>query len=58
MLDETDYGKYIVMSDGGNIDSIELKKRMYSKLRDEMEYILGQSVYPLSGFVDHMMHYY
>jgi V-type H+-transporting ATPase subunit d len=58
VLDETDYGKYIVMADGGNIDSIELKKRMYSKLRDEMEYILGQSVYPLSGFIDHMMHYY
>jgi len=29
VLDETDYGKYIIMNDGGKLDSIELKKRMY-----------------------------
>jgi len=25
VLDETDYGKYIIMNDGGRLDSIELK---------------------------------
>jgi len=42
-LDETDYGKYIIMNDGGRLDSIELKQRLYMKLRDEIEYIMGQS---------------
>jgi len=28
-LDETDYEKYIIMNDGGKLDSIDLKKKMY-----------------------------
>ena len=58
VLDDTDYGKYIISSEGGQIDSIELKKRMYSKLRDEIEYIMGQASEPLSTFMQMMMHYY
>jgi V-type H+-transporting ATPase subunit d len=51
VLDDTDYGKYIIMNEGGPIDSIELKKRMYQKLRDEIEYVMGQSMEPLSSFL-------
>jgi V-type H+-transporting ATPase subunit d len=41
VLDETDYGKYIIMNDGGKLDSIWLKQRLYLKLRDEIEYLMG-----------------
>lgn len=41
ILDETDYGKYIIQNDGGPIDVIQLKRNMYLKLRDEIEYIMG-----------------
>lgn len=58
VLDETDYGKYILMNDGGKLDSIELKKRLYLKLRDEIEYIMGQSSDDLQKFLQQMMHYY
>lgn len=51
VLDETDYGKYIVMNDGGPLDVNDLKRRLYGKLRDELEYTLGQATYPLSGFM-------
>jgi V-type H+-transporting ATPase subunit d len=57
-LDETDYGKYIIMNDGGRLDSIELKKRLYEKLRDEIEYLMGQSSDTLQSFMQQMMHYY
>ncbi len=40
ILDESDYGKYIVMNDG-QVDVNELKRRLYQKLRDEIEYIMG-----------------
>lgn len=58
VLDETDYGKYIVYQDGANLDVNELKRNLYMKLRDEIEYTLGQATYPLSGFMSQMMHYY
>ena len=58
VLDETDYGKYIVTNDGGPVDVNQLKKQMYSKLRDEIEYIMSQSSNPLSQFLDKMMHLY
>ena len=51
VLDDTDYGKYIIMNDGGRLDSIELKKRLYEKLRDELEYIMGQSSDTLQSFL-------
>jgi V-type H+-transporting ATPase subunit d len=40
ILDESDYGKYIIMNDG-QVDVNELKRRLYQKLRDEIEYIMG-----------------
>ena len=58
ILDDTDYKNYIISSDGSRIDSIELKKRMYQKLRDEIEYLMGQSTDPLQSFLQQMMHLY
>lgn len=58
VLDETDYGKYIIMNDGGRLDSIELKQKLYLKLRDEIEYLMGQATDDLSVFMQKMMHYY
>jgi len=57
-LDDTDYAKYLIVNDGGKMDSIELKSRLYQKLRDEIEYILGQTTGRLSQFLNIMMHYY
>lgn len=58
MLDETDYGKYIVTNEGGPVDVNQLKRQMYAKLRDEIEYIMSQSSAPLSQFLEKMMHCY
>jgi len=62
VLDETDYSKYLVGMnsgmDGKSLDSIELRQRLYQKLRDEMEYIMGQADEPLCSFLNIMMHNY
>lgn len=58
VLDETDYGKYIIMNEGGRMDSIDLKQRLYHKLRDEIEYLMGQATDDLSVFMQKMMHFY
>ena len=57
-LDETDYGKYVVQNDGGPVDVNLLKRNMYAKLRDEIEYIMANSAAPLSTFLEKMMHSY
>jgi vacuolar-type H+-ATPase subunit C/Vma6 len=31
---------------------------MYAKLRDEIEYIMGNASEPLGSFLQQMMHYY
>ena len=58
VLDETDYGKYLIQNDGGRMDSIELKQRLYLKLKDEIEYLMGQATGELAQFLQIMMHYY
>jgi V-type H+-transporting ATPase subunit d len=58
MLEETDYAKYLISSDGSAIEPNDLKRRLYTKLRDEMEYIMGQACQPLSTFLQMMMHSY
>lgn len=58
VLDETDYGKYIISADGSRMDSIELKQKLYHKLRDEIEYIMANSTAELGQFLQIMMHYY
>ena len=57
VLDETDYAKYII-SDGGPIDVNQLKRKMYQKLADEIEYLMAQASQPLQGFLEQMMHCY
>lgn len=57
ILDETDYGKYIQMADG-KIEVNQLKRRMQTKLRDEIEYIMGNASHDLQAFLQQMMHQY
>jgi len=58
VLDETDYGKYLLVNDGSKMDSIELKQRLYLKLRDELEYVMSNATDELATFMQFMMHYY
>lgn len=58
VLDETDYKNYIVSHEGGPLDIIWLKKQMQQKLRDEIEYLMGQASDPLASFLEQMMHLY
>jgi len=41
LLEDTDYGRYIQSMDDQNIEPLELKRRMYEKLRDEIEYLVA-----------------
>ena len=58
MLDDSDYGAYLVNNDGGSgqLDVNWLKKRLYQKLKDDMIYLRAQASQPLSSFLDKMMH--
>ena len=58
ILDETDYKAYINHIDANDLDVLQLKKAMYQKLRDEIEYIMGQAPQPLQQFLQMMMHQY
>jgi V-type H+-transporting ATPase subunit d len=58
MLDETDYQQYLHNPDGGTLDVNWLKKRLYTKLKDEINYLKAQASQPLSTFLDKMMHCY
>lgn len=40
------------------MDVNDLKRRLYMKLRDELEYLMGQASQPLAGFLQQMMHSY
>ena len=57
MLDDSDYGAYLIQSDGGGqLDVNWLKKRMYAKLKDDIIYLRAYASHPLSQFLDKMMH--
>lgn len=59
LLQDTDYSKYISgMPDPSQLDVNDLKRRLYTKLRDELEYITAQASEPLSSFLQQMMHCY
>lgn len=59
LLQDSDYARYINnMPDPANLDVNDLKRRLYSKLRDEIEYMTGQASEPLSSFLQQMMHCY
>jgi len=46
-MEETDYKAYLVQEEAGQLDSTWLKKKLYTKLRDELQYIMGQASQPL-----------
>ena len=50
VLEDTDYGPYI-MAEQSPIEIVVLKKRCKEKLMGEIEYIMGQSVEPLTSFL-------
>lgn len=52
LLEETDYKPYLISTDGQPIREVnDIKRRLYLKLRDEMEYIMGQASEPLGTFL-------
>lgn len=52
LLEETDYKPYLISTDGQPIREVnDIKKRLYVKLRDEIEYLMGQVGEPLGTFL-------
>lgn len=58
LLEDTDYGKYVVTITDDNFDTNELKRKMQEKLRDEIEYLMANATHPLSEFLEMMLHTY
>lgn len=53
------YKEYInTMEDPEHLDVVDLKRRLQSKLKDEIEYIRLHAVWPLSGFIERMLDLY
>ena len=50
VLEDTDYGPYIT-AEQSPIEIVVLKKRCKEKLMGEIEYLMGQSVEPLTSFL-------
>jgi V-type H+-transporting ATPase subunit d len=57
VLEDTDYGPYIVKEDNP-IEIVVLKKRCKEKLMNEIQHMIAQSVQPLTGFLQMMLHGY
>ena len=57
VLEDTDYAAYIV-NEASPIEIVVLKKRCKDKLMAEIQYMLGQSTQPLTGFLERMLHGY
>ena len=52
LLEETDYKPYLISSYGQPVREVnDIKKRLYIKLRDEIEYLMGQASEPLGTFL-------
>ena len=52
LLEETDYKPYLISKDGQPVREVnDIKKRLYIKLRDEIEYLTGQASEPLGTFL-------
>lgn len=41
LLEDTDYSEYMKKIDDAKIDPIDIKRAMFEKLRDEIEYMMG-----------------
>lgn len=57
VLEDTDYGQYIV-NEPSPIEIVVLKKRCKEKLMGEIQHLMAQSVQPLTGFLQMMLHGY
>jgi V-type H+-transporting ATPase subunit d len=57
VLEDTDYGPYI-SAEASPIEIVVLKKRCKEKLMGEIQFLLGQSTQPLTGFLQMMLHGY
>lgn len=59
VLEDTDYGSYFSLDQElANMEIVVLKKKMKDKLMSEIQYIIAQSVQPLTGFLQMMLHGY
>ena len=56
-LEETDYASY-VMNEANPMEVSVLRTRLKEKLKDEIDYVVAQSVSPLSDFLQKMLHSY
>ena len=57
VLEDTDYSKYIE-NEANPIEIVVLKRRCKEKLMQEIQHMMGQSVQPLTGFLERMLHGY
>ena len=57
MLEDTDYGPYIA-AEASPIEIVVLKRKCKEKLMGEIQFIMGQSVEPLTSFLQMMLHGY
>lgn len=57
VLEDTDYGPYLA-AEASPIEIVVLKRRCKEKLMGEIEFMMGQSVEPLTSFLQMMLHGY
>ena len=57
VLEDTDYNASI-LNEANPIEIVVLKKKCKEKLMNEIQYMLGQSTQPLTGFLERMLHGY
>jgi len=58
VLEDTDYGSDIFLSQENDFEVQALRKAMKQKLMSEIQHFITQSVYPLSAFLQKMLHGY
>ena len=58
-MEDTDYGADLFMSQEGNEFEVQaLRVSMKEKLRNEFDYLISNSTYPLNHFITMMLHRY
>ena len=59
VMEDTDYGADLFMSQEGNEFEVQaLRVSMKEKLRNEFDYLISNSTYPLNQFITMMLHRY
>jgi len=58
-MEDTDYGNDLFLSQEGQDFEVQaLRMSMKEKLMNEMQYLISNSTYPLTGFLTMMLHRY